>query len=123
MVYHTDPRAGFGWLDFNVAWFYQYLDDRGEELILKTTENDCPLNKKELNEREKMLEKYIERAVNMWIDYAVFSKDRRKRIILYKEIDLSHFENVYEVMYDVLLEFIAKYPNYYTLRVINGEDQ
>ena len=121
MVYHTDPRAGYGWLDFNVAWFYQMLDDRGEELIQNRSENGVALSEKELNHRESMLEKYIQRAVNMWIDYAVFNKERSKRIILYKEFDLSHYDSVYDVMYDVVLEFLDKYPTYYTLRNINDD--
>jgi len=121
MVFRADPRAGYCKIDFNIEWFYQYLDERGEELIInRKWGTGIELTESELNDRENCLEKYIERAVDCWISYSVFG-NKSKRIILYKEIDLSGYESVYDVMYNTMIDFINKNPDYYTLRMIDSE--
>lgn len=119
MVFRSDPRAGYCKIDFNIEWFYQYLDERGEELIITriNEKTGYEYNDDDLNRRQTCFEKYIERAVENYIGYAVFGGSN-KRIILYKEIDLSGYESVYDAMYDTMMDFLATYPDYYTLKTV-----
>jgi len=119
MVFRSDPRAGYGKFDFNVEWFYQYLDEREEELIIKTVDEKTgyEFSSDELLHRENVFEGYLERAVECWIGYSVFG-NRSSRIILYKDYDLSGYESVWDVLYDVMLEFINKNPDYFTLKAV-----
>lgn len=119
MVFRTDPRAGYGKFDFNVEWFYQDLDDRNEELIIKTVDEKTgkDFTEAELSQRESVFERYLERAVDCYIAYRIFG-GRDTRIIFYKEIDLSGYESVYELLYDCLLDFLQTYPDYFTLKAV-----
>ena len=119
MVFRSDPRAGFGVFDFNVEWFYQYLDERGEELILKTVDEKTgkDFTEAELSQREKVFHHYLERGVELWIGYSVFG-NKEIRIIHYKEYDMSGYENVWDVLYDCMIDFLAAYPDYFTLRAV-----
>jgi hypothetical protein len=119
MVFRSDPRAGYCKVDFNVEWFYQYLDERGEELVVTpTSETGYEFCADELAFRERCLDKYLERAVEFWIGYSVFG-NKSPRIILYKEMDMSGYESVWDVMYDVMLEYIDKNPHHFTLKHID----
>jgi hypothetical protein len=123
MVFRKDPRAGYCTIDFNIEWFYQYLDERGEELIItKTSATGYEYNEDDLNRRESCLEKYIERAVEYYIGYSVFG-NKSKRIIMYKEVDLSGYDSVYDIMYDTMIDFLDENPDYYTLRAVDSVEK
>ena len=119
MVFRSDPRAGYLKIDFNVEWFYQMLDERGEELILKKTDEKTgkDFTEAELSQREAVFERYLERAVECYIAYRIFG-GRDNRIIFYKEVDLSGYEDVYELLNDCLLDFLQTYPDYFTLQAV-----
>jgi hypothetical protein len=119
MVFRSDPRAGYGKFDFNVEWFYQYLDERQEELVLKRTneETGTEFTEEELLHRENVFERVLERSVEYWIGYSVFG-NTSTRIILYKEVDLSGYESVWEVLYDSMLDFLQTHPDYFTLKAV-----
>ena len=119
MVFRSDPRAGYGKFDFNVEWFYQDLDERGEELIIKTVDEKTgkEFSSDELLHRENVFEGYLERAVECYIAYRIFG-GRGTRIVCYKEIDLSGYESVYDLLYDCLLDFLQTYPDYFTLKAV-----
>lgn len=119
MVFRSDPRAGYFKIDFNIEWFYQYLDERGEELVITPTRfcSGYEYSEDELARRQLTLEKYIERAVEYWMAYKVFG-NTSKRIILYTEIDMSDYESVYDLMYAIMIEFIQQNPDYFTLREV-----
>ena len=119
MVFRSDPRAGYCKVDFNVEWFYQYLDGRGEELVPvgRNPVTGYEFSVDELAFRERCLDKYLEKAVEYWIGYSVFG-NKAPRIILYQEYDMSDYDCVWDLLYDVMLEFINKNPDYFTLKQI-----
>ncbi len=119
MVFRKDPRAGYCAIDFNIEHFYQYLDERGEELIMnrENPKTGYEYDENELEHRESTFEKYIERAVECYIGYSIFG-NKNKRVILYQEYDMAEYDNVYYLMYDVMLEFQEKYPNYFYLKKV-----
>jgi len=119
MVFRSDPRAGYCTIDFNVEWFYQYLDDRGEQLVFKTMNDKkgYELDDDDIARREERFHQYLERAVECYIGYSIFG-NKSKRIILYQEYDMSHYDNIYYLLYDVMLEFQEKYPDYFTVEKI-----
>jgi hypothetical protein len=73
MPYSKDIRCGEGWFNTNIAWFYQYLDEMNEELIVKT---DCC--ESEVVFHTKELEEKIEEKVNDYISWKVFGQTRNK---------------------------------------------
>ena len=117
MVFRSDPRAGYGKFDFNVEWFYQYLDEKGEELVPITTNpvTGYEFCEDELLSRETRLNKYLETAMDAWIGYCVFG-NKAPRIILYQEFDLSCYNDVWGFLYDVMLHYLDKNPDHFTLR-------
>ena len=119
MVFRSDPRAGYGKFDFNVEWFYQYLDERQEELIIKKTNEKTgyEYTEDELSQREAVFERYLERAVDCYIGFSIFG-NKSTRIIFFREYDLSGYESVWDLLYDCLLDFLNTYPDYFTLRAV-----
>jgi len=119
MLHRSDPRAGYCKIDFNIEWFYQYLDERGEELVIKriNEKTGYEFSEDDLNRRQAVFERYIERAVDCWIGYSVFG-NTATRIIFFREYDLSGYESVWDVMYDCLIDFLQTYPDYYTLKAV-----
>ena len=123
MVFHDDLRAGYFNIDFNMAWFYQMLEDRGEEFLVNKKDRDGkPLMIEEVRSREKFFEDSIERAVQAFIAYKIF-RGRSQRILVYNDFDLSKYDDVWEVMYDVLLEVMAKFPGFYTLTSSDSDSE
>lgn len=114
MVYRKDPRAGYGEFEFNIEWFYQYLDERNEELIVC----DCDINGNEISqetmeEREEFLEEQIEKAVWSYIVYKIFRFENSRMKLDY--------DNVYDCMYDRALDIMREKPCHYQLRNLDDE--
>lgn len=75
MPYSKDLRIGHGWFNTNINWFYDYLDNMSEELIVKT-ENFTP---EEIQYHDNTLSEEIELRLNEYIAWKVFGETRKKR--------------------------------------------
>ena len=118
MPFSKDLRVGHGWFTTNINWFFDYLDNMSEELIVKT-ENYTP---EEIKYHDDTLSEEIELRLNEYIAWKVFGVIRQKRNdvpechrdLLPKDND----ENPYRYVYHHILILIEKHKDWYELRDI-----
>ena len=102
MVFMADPRAGYGTFEFNWNWFLEYLSERDMKLVNK---GKCPEDE-ETNERK--LFAMVDRAFYQWCVYKLFTHK-----IPGSKVD--GYETAYELLYDVVEEYIRKHPDDFKL--------
>jgi hypothetical protein len=131
MPYSKDIRCGQGWFKTNVNWFYNYLDEIDEEIVVKTSyksplENDPELIDFSASETEyhnTTLEEEIELRVNEFISWKVFDETRKK---LDEEDLLPEFfedEGIWKYVYHHICMLVRRKPTWYELRSTLPDDE
>jgi hypothetical protein len=117
MPYSKDIRVGQGWFNTNVNWFYNYLDEMDEELIVKT---DCC--ESEVAYHNNHLEETIEEKVNEYISWKVFGETRNK---LDENDTLPSYypDDVWGYVYDHIIMLIKRKPTWYELKSTLPEEE
>jgi hypothetical protein len=110
MPYSKDIRVGQGWFNTNVNWFYNYLDEMDEELIVKT---DCC--ESEVAYHNNHLEEKIEEKVNDYISWKVFGETRSK-LDENDSLPEEYPDDVWGFVYDHICMFVKRKPTWYELR-------
>lgn len=119
MPYSKDIRVGHGWFNTNINWFYDYLDNMSEELIVKS-ENFTP---EEIKYHDNTLSEEIELRLNEYIHWKVFGEIPTK--LPEPPSDGSSFgdylpsdfdEDPYGYVYHHILILIDKHKSWYELR-------
>lgn len=116
MPYTKDIRCGQGWFEVNVNCYYDWLDERGVELIVNS--DFCQSEYKYHNE---VLEEMIEERANEFINWVVFREERSK---LDEDDDLpsewakGHKSNMWCYIDYHIERFIKRKPTWYELRNI-----
>ena len=118
MPYFADLRAGYGYFTLNVNWFWEYLSEQGEEIII----NQFGITDEEIKNNTKfydnLIDKEIEEAFDEYIRYIIF--DKPKGII---NNDIDFYENdPFGYAYDKMIKFINKHPRVYEFKRIDGYD-
>jgi hypothetical protein len=110
MPFSKDIRTGQGWFDTNVNWFFNYLDDLDEELIVK--DDFCP---SEVKYHNNELEERIESRVNEYISWKVFGENRKA---LDEDDRLPNFfeDDVWGYVYHHICMFVRRKPTWYELK-------
>ena len=123
MPYSKDIRVGRGWFNTNVNWFYEYLDNMSEELIVET-ENFTP---DEVKYHDNTLSEEIELRLNEYISWKVFGESVKEHYDLpqcFSDYVPSDFdEDPYGYVYHWILILVQKHKAWYKLRNINGEEE
>lgn len=110
MPYSKDIRCGQGWFKTNVNWFYTYLDDMEEELIVKT---DCC--ESEYTYHNKEMEELMEEKVNDYISWKVFGETRNK-LDENDSLPSEYPDDVWGYVYDHVCMLVKRKPTWYELR-------
>ena len=123
MPYSKDVRCGHGWFDSNVNCFYDYLDSRGEELIVRddfSLEEDLnsSLNHpQQIKYHDTCLSEEIEERVNQFISWFVFG-ERWKPLDEEDCLPENFPEDVYGYVYHHVCRLVKRKPTWYFLRTV-----
>jgi hypothetical protein len=117
MPYSKDIRCGEGWFNTNIAWFYQYLEEMDEELIVKT--DHC---ESEVVYHTKELEAMIEEKVNDYISWNVFGQTRNK-LDENDSLPEEYPDDVWGYVHDHLVMLIKRKPTWYELKSTLPEEE
>jgi hypothetical protein len=112
MPYSKDIRCGSGWFEVNVNCFFDYLDDKGEELIVYS--NFCGPERKYHNET---LENEIEERVNEFIQYKVFGYERNPQDAT-DVLPSAYSDHIWEYVYYHVARLANHKTDWYSLRSI-----
>jgi len=107
MPYSKDIRCGAGWFEVNVNTFFDWLDDRGYEIIV--SDQFCPT---EVQYHNESLEEQIEEAVNKFISQKVFHETPTFDPMY----DPNDYDCVWHYTFDCVKTLIQNKPTWYTLK-------
>ena len=120
MPYHKDSRCGPGWFEVNISHFYDYLDDRSEQLIVRG-DFEIDLNTtfkydRQLQYHDECLNEEIEQRLNEYISWKIFNETRNPL----DEGDLlpDAFCNPWAYVYHHVSRLVARKPQWYLLQPI-----
>lgn len=122
MPYTKDSRCGPGWFEVNLSHFYDYLDDRSEELIVR---GDFSADRKtydaQLKFYDDVLNEEIEERANEYISWKIFNETRKPL----DEGDLlpDAFCDVWAYVYHHVCRLVARKPIWYLLRNIHSKGE
>ena len=110
MPYSKDIRCGQGWFNTNVNWFYDYLDNMEEELIVKT--DFC---QSDIKYHDNTLEEEIELRVNEYISWKVFGEQREK-VDEDDSLPEDFEDDVWGYVYHHICTLVRRKPTWYEMR-------
>ena len=129
MPYSKDIRCGEGWFTTNVNCFYEYLTDRDEEIVIRTSyksplkDDPEPIYFSELEKQyhNTALEEEIEIRTNEYISWRVFGTIRKQ---LDEEDYLPDFfeDNIWGYVYHHICLFVRNHKTWYDHRDTNNSE-
>lgn len=98
MPYDADIRSSYCSVELNMSWFYHFLEEVGEKIEFK------PSEEKEIRWVIENFENHIEKAFQNWTIYKVFGH----KIGEYK-YDL--YDNVWEFLREIAIDYSENKDN------------
>lgn len=129
MPHSKDLRCGQGWFDVNINYFYDYLDEKNQELIVSDTPEVATHNslfttasavQRQVKYRDEYLNQQIEERVNEFIQYKVFDWERNPL----DEGDVlpsEYSDDIWGYVYYHITLLVYRKPNWYKLRDIQTQ--